>query len=154
MIPNRYDVDPEKGLVFNKDGTVAGRVTSHGYVVVPFRRGRPIFAHRIVWEKANGPIPAGQMIDHINGIKTDNRIANLRLSTNSQNQMNRTALQGKVPFKGVTLHVTGKFQAQIKKGGKNHYLGLHDTAEGAAKAYAEAAKQLFGKFAAEARAAA
>jgi hypothetical protein len=41
--------------------------------------------HRLVWQTFNGPIPAGLMINHLNGIKTDNRLENLELCTRLQN---------------------------------------------------------------------
>lgn len=41
--------------------------------------------HRLVWEYFNGPIPKGMQINHINGITTDNSIANLELCTQSEN---------------------------------------------------------------------
>ncbi|MGJ2408988.1 HNH endonuclease, partial [Salmonella enterica subsp. enterica serovar Paratyphi A] len=67
-------------------------------------------------------------------------------ATNSQNQMNR-ANQTDLP-KGVTFHRgVGKFQAQIKRDGKSHYLGLFDTASAAHIAYCEKAAELFGEFA-------
>lgn len=42
-------------------------------------------AHRMVWESVHGPIPPGKEINHINGIKSDNRIANLEAVTPSEN---------------------------------------------------------------------
>lgn len=44
--------------------------------------------HRLVWEAFNGDIPEGLQIDHINGAKNDNRLANLRVVTTKQNANN------------------------------------------------------------------
>lgn len=46
--------------------------------------------HRVIWELANGPIPAGMVIHHRNGVRTDNRIENLELLEHSKhNQLHR-----------------------------------------------------------------
>jgi hypothetical protein len=50
---------------------------SSGYVQVYVSPGKRLPEHRIVWEKANGPIPDGYVIHHFNGIKDDNRLENL-----------------------------------------------------------------------------
>ena len=46
------------------------------------------YIHRMVWEAFRGPIPEGMQIDHINGVKDDNRLANLRCVTPKENQRN------------------------------------------------------------------
>lgn len=91
------------------------------------------------------------MVDHINGDKLDNRRANLRVCSNSQNQANRRAICGVSPFKGVTWQRrpdgTGTWKAQLTVSGKVLYLGAFKTDLMAATAYNESALTHFGEFA-------
>lgn len=69
-------------------GDIAGTVGKRGYWVVEVNRKKtPV--HRIIWEILYGPIPNGMVIDHINGIKSDNAINNLRCITVVNNNRNR-----------------------------------------------------------------
>jgi hypothetical protein len=67
------------------------RLNHNGYVQVKLAMGerRWHFEHRVVWEAANGPIPPGQFIHHLNGIKTDNRLENLTLCANNADHHHR-----------------------------------------------------------------
>jgi hypothetical protein len=108
-------------------------------------------AHRLAWLYVYGRWPQGD-IDHINGVRGDNRIANLREATHSQNMANRGPQKNnKSGFKGVSQHTqTGKWIAFIKaKSGnsKVRNLGSFDTPEEAHRAYRAAASELFGEFA-------
>ena len=68
-------------------------------------------------------------VDHINRIKTDNRLVNLRLVTNQQNSFNTSA-------KGYYWHKQlNKWQAQIGINGKNKHIGYYDHEEDARAAY-------------------
>jgi hypothetical protein len=90
----------------------------------------------------------GQQIDHINGDKLDNRRANLRICTNSQNGRNRPAPTTNTSgFKGVSWNKKrGLWLAKIHDG-EYRWLGCFALKEDAAQAYDEAARDHFGKFA-------
>lgn len=103
------------------------------------RKGRLVAMHRVVAAAAPGDI-----VDHINGNRLDNRRSNLRLSTHAGNSQNRRAT-GASGFKGVTLHrQTGKWQAAIKPGGRNIHLGLFTDPVIAARSYDRAATEHYG----------
>lgn len=80
-------VDPKAGVVYGKLGGPVGGICADGYVRLGARRGKSphLYAHRLIWETVNGPIPDGREIDHLNGIKSDNRVRNLEAVTKSEN---------------------------------------------------------------------
>lgn len=89
-----FKVDAENGWVIGLRGKPITKKV-RGYVLL-WRNGREtkvyVMAHRLIWERVNGPIPEGMQINHINGIKHDNRIANLELVTPSENLRHAYAL--------------------------------------------------------------
>lgn len=106
-------------------------------------------AHRLAWLYCYGEMPKNQ-IDHINGIKNDNRICNLREATNSQNQQNLYNAQAdnKSGFLGVSLRGdNGKYRAAITLNKKTYNLGTYATPEEAHKSYVKAKRKLheYGK---------
>jgi len=93
-------------------------------------------AHRLVYLLHNPDMDQSLQIDHINGIKTDNRIENLRAITNQKNHFNRKTCKG---FCWDTA--AQKFRADIGVNYKTVYLGLYDTALDARAAYLRGKKQ-------------
>jgi hypothetical protein len=93
----------------------------------------------------------GQMTDHVNGNGLDNRRVNLRAATRSQNGGNRRkAVATGSRFKGVTPYVghPGRWLAYITINRSRMHLGIFDGEEQAGHAYDDAARDLFGEFAA------
>lgn len=81
-----YKIDPELGIVYGSHGNPIRKICSGGYIQAHRKRHPPqLMVHRLVWESVHGPIPVDMQINHINGIKTDNRISNLELVTGSEN---------------------------------------------------------------------
>ena len=89
-------VDPKRGIVYGAAGTPVGAVCSDGYVRLGGNRNGRLYAHRLVWETVNGPIPVGLEIDHRNGKKADNRACNLDAVTRSEN-VRRAVAMGLAP---------------------------------------------------------
>ncbi len=105
-------------------------------------------AHRVIWAMVHGYWPADD-IDHVNGDRSDNRLANLREASRSENLCNR----GMSPLntsghKGVYFHEkTQKWRAHIKKDGKFRFLGCFDALDDALAARSSSALRLHGDFA-------
>jgi hypothetical protein len=130
-----WRVSPSRNV---QAGTECGCIySSTGYRILNYN-GRKYGAHRIIWMLVTGEDPESLFIDHINRDKTDNRIENLRLSTNAENLCNK-------PTKGAYLF-RNKWRAQIHLKGKTKYLGSYATEAEAVEAYQKAAKELKGDF--------
>lgn len=104
--------------------------------------------HRIIVERILGrPLMTKEVVDHINGIRGDNRRSNLRCGSSQQNSRNqRKPKHNTSGYKGVVF-LRGKWQAQIKHNGKNVYLGVYQNPTDAARAYDRGAIKLFEEFA-------
>jgi len=144
-----FSYSPETGIVvriLSYGNAVAGQVLEPGNNIsidgVHHRYGRVAWAiHNKAWP------PQGYWVDHINGVKADNRIFNLRLATTTQNQQNKAGY-GQYA-KGVTWRnrKLRPWQAKIRVNGERIHLGSFETEEEAAEAYRQAAIQYHGEFA-------
>ena len=120
----------------SKPGLKPGGVCAQGYWRIKINK-KTYKAHRLAWLYVHGEFPK-EFIDHINGIKVDNRICNLRMASNAENQMNRAkpAYTNNSGFLGVNLNKdVNKFAARIQVEGKRLHLGYFDTPEEASCAY-------------------
>lgn len=137
----------KKNHMLSRIGTIAGYLTNTGYRKISINN-REYYEHRLAWIYVYGELPA-QDIDHINEIKSDNRIANLRAATRSQNNINTA--NGKGGFlgvKGVTYdRVNLKYRAKIAKDYRTIHLGRFESLDEAAAAYRAASESLFGEYA-------
>jgi hypothetical protein len=118
-----------------KAGSVAGGSHTRGYLVISIFN-RKYFAHRLAWFFKHGVFPDGQ-IDHIDRNKLNNRIDNLRVVTNAENQHNQGIKSNNTSgFQGVTWSAQKKkWHARITIDGRQKHLGFFDSPEAAAEVY-------------------
>lgn len=112
-----------------------------GYVTVRLN-GKTVSAHRVVFLLHYRYLP--EFVDHINGIRHDNRPENLRPASRSENGRNRRPSKtGTSKYLGVCWHKQNRtWVAQIRINGKSRHLGFFTEELDAAKAYDAAARRL------------
>lgn len=138
--------------IMDRGGAWAGksagcdRNTKSGYIYIRIEE-RLYRAHRVAWLYVHGEWPTLH-IDHINGVRDDNRIENLRLATQTQNLYNKRACKNsKTGVKGVCWDSsTGRYQVKISINGRAKHIGRYDSVEEGAAAYAEASRKHHGEF--------
>ena len=132
-----------KGRIKKKE---AGTLLHSGYagICIGPKRWQ---SHRIAWALHYGEWPKDQ-IDHINGIRTDNRICNLREASNNQNGKNLGLSKANTSgFKGVCFDKqTGKWRAFIKVNFKLINIGRFVNLQDAINARVAAEQQYFGEW--------
>lgn len=124
-------------------GKEAGSVNKLGYRELT-AHGTQYLAHRLAWFYMHKAWPTF-VIDHINGIKDDNRIDNLRDVQNSENFHNTESLStnSATGVRGVSHH-RGVFKAEIRVNNVRRYLGVFATLEDASKSYLDAKREMTG----------
>jgi hypothetical protein len=144
---------PETGIFYRKvkttnsinAGDVAGCINSIGYRTISLNN-RSYLAHRLVWLYAFGYFP--KFIDHINGDRGDNRLANLREASRSENNRNcGMRSNNSSGYKGVSfVSRCNKWRAFINIDNKQIHLGYFNSAVLANEAYKSASLKYFGDF--------
>jgi hypothetical protein len=131
------DYNPDTGILSYKvsrgghimKGKEAGNKTPRGYRQIKIG-GISYQAHRIIWKMMYGDEPDGdKVIDHINQVKNDNRVCNLRLISKSENNINGGA--GKPGPTGISYIGWEKRREIYVVRVKNKYIGRCKTLDGA-----------------------
>lgn len=144
-----FSYDPERGILSRlvprngtKTGPIPGTLTNRGYLQIS-ADNRRYYVHRIAWMISHGEIPDGLYIDHVNGNRSDNRLANLRLLTIAENCQNRHGVHRSREggILGVDLK-RGKWRARINIGGRQVEIGLFPTQDEASEAYLKAKREM------------
>jgi len=159
-----FTYDPDTGILYWKErpiyhfkeegrgnsataNKIAGSLDKFGYIVINMDTIR-YRAHRIIWKLVYGTDPVN-LIDHINGIRDDNRLCNLREATHLENSQNVIKIRknNKSGYVGVNyIKKTNKWTATIKYENESFYLGTFATAYEAHLAREAKAKELQGEF--------
>lgn len=107
-------------------GSIAGYKRSDGYIQIVIKR-KPYMAHRLAWVYEFGRITDFD-IDHINGIRCDNSISNLRKATRTQNNQNRKINKNSISgVKGVGWNSNKQqWVARCTVNGERIYIGSFD----------------------------
>ncbi|EBR8428419.1 HNH endonuclease [Salmonella enterica] len=125
-------------------GKIAGsKDPKHGYLRIKLC-GKNHKAHRLAWLFMHGCWPEGE-IDHVNGIRDDNRMENLRDVSHKLNMRNRaTPITNRHGLPGVSYRNRKKpwFAQIMNNDGRNEYLGSFKTPEEASCAYLLRAREL------------
>lgn len=167
ILRQRVDYDPETGAFTWRphpgsanahrawDAQWAGKVVTVRCCVAPLQNaksygivrvlGKWYGQHRLAWLWMTGEWPIAE-IDHKDGNPLNNRFANLRSASRSQNQANKKAMSNNLlGIKGVYKH-RRRYVAQINAGGKHTYLGSFKCPTAASIAFTKAHKAAHGKF--------
>jgi hypothetical protein len=140
-IKRGYSYNPETGIIYNKYNQEVNYVQKDGYMKFSVKSNNKCFGignHRFGWYFIYKECP--EEIDHINNIRNDNRICNLRSVTRQQNQWNRKNTKGYYFNK-----IAKKWYSYIRVNNIRIHLGLFKNEKDAEQAYLTA-KEIYHKF--------
>ena len=147
-----YSVSDHGNVKNNKTARIMKtRFHPEGYIIVDMRLNKQRYSKRVHILVANAFIANPDekaCVDHIDNIKSNNNINNLRWATNSENQHNKSMMSNNTSgVKGVVWDKDrNKWRAQIMIDGMQIYLGLFENLEDAKQARITRANEAFGVF--------
>ncbi|ACF15901.1 gp3.8 [Escherichia phage 13a] len=130
-------------------GKPAGSLHKSGYYYLKLE-GKHLAVHRVVYAKHHGvPLSSIREIDHINCVKTDNRVENLRECSRSENMMNTEQRGSSSGHKGIYFRPSRNlpYQVQVKVNGVIHRAPDCATLEEAIEAMSNLRSELHGQYA-------
>ena len=145
--------DPSTGILTNRigrrkaiKGSVAGGINGNGYLTVKIYN-KTYRVHRIIFLYNHGYLP--KYVDHADGIKTNNKISNLRDCSSSENNSNRkTPKSNKSGCKGIFWNnSSGMWSTRISINKKLMYFGDFSDKEVAEQVLRIERMRLHGEFA-------
>jgi hypothetical protein len=134
-IERGFTYNSEIGNIYNRFGKISKIKHPRGYIDILItinKKTYHLLAHHFAWYCVYGNCDTEE-IDHINGVRNDNRICNLRSVTRQQNQWNRNDIKGYWFRKDRQ-----KYRAHITFNGKTKFIGHFDTEQEAKQAYLNA----------------
>lgn len=140
------EYNPDTG-VFIRDNREIGGKTFQGYLTASIK-GNRFLLHRLAFLYMLGNLPSGQ-VDHVNGDRTDNRWANLRLVTRQQNMFNKRAnLNRNLDMKNVYwMPHLKRYRVKMKINKITKHFGYFDNLEQAIERAKEVQKEYHGEYA-------
>lgn len=142
--------DPVEGKFYwkiparrRKVGEVAGAMRPDGYVQIQINYELHL-VHRLMFLATTGVYPMFE-VDHVNRLRSDNRISNLRITTRKENGENLSISKNNTSgYRGVGWDSSrSKWRVQVKHNQKNIFIGRYDNIEDAVIASTEARKSMF-----------
>lgn len=130
IVAKRFKIDRESPSGLSRiNGKPVGYLKKTGYWTLCVRvegKAHYLMIHRVVWELANGPIPDGLQIDHIDRNKQNNLIENLRVVTSAENNQNKGAFcTNKLGIKHINKrHDRNLYTVSVRKFGRR-YVSYH-----------------------------
>ncbi|EAA1216115.1 HNH endonuclease [Salmonella enterica] len=154
LILERLSYDPDTGIFRRKMknnrnqiiGEQAGSLSSEGYLIIQIDKVR-YYAHRLAYFLITGKQPMS--VDHVNGIRTDNRAENLRSASRCENVYNtKKNIRNRSGHKNIHWNNrSNKWDVHMNANRKSHWGGCYSSLEEAVKACKALRLKLHGEFA-------